>query len=127
MKPKKFTVAKMAQALRNCNGLKSQAARALGCSCQTVCNYINDNDELSEVYEEVLGANVDNAESQLRALIDERNPTAIIFFLKCKGGYVERHGHEVSGPNGGPVRVQSIEELTDEQLATIALRAEEGE
>ena len=51
---------------------------------------------------------LDDAETELRRQANEdRNTTALIFFLKTQGkgrGYTERH--EVTGADGAPQRVQ---------------------
>lgn len=53
---------------------------------------------------------LDFAEGKLMQLVNEMNPTAVIFFLKTKGkkrGYIEKIESEVYGKDGEPLQ-QSI-------------------
>lgn len=47
---------------------------------------------------------------------------SLIFFLKNYGGMSDKHEH--SGPNGGPIEVQSLDHLTDEQVRQIGALVE---
>lgn len=75
---------------------------------------VNKSERLHAVRNEVIDSTLDWAETQLFRLISEGNPTAIIFYLKCKGkhrGYSERS--EVTGANGapltpGPIQVEFV-------------------
>ncbi len=123
-KKERYTVEQVGKALRESAGLRSVAAKKLGCSPSTVLNYLTRHSQLLEVEAEAVEANLDRAEAKLMKKIDQGNMAAICFFLKCKGkhrGYVERT--EISG---GPTPIQylSLEEkrlsqLTDDELATL--------
>ena len=56
----------------------------------------------------------DNAEGKLQSLINQENPTAIIFYLKTQAkdrGYVERQ--EVTGQDGTNIKIQVVYESID--------------
>ncbi len=114
----RFTVAKVQEALRQSAGIRSGAAKLLGCAPNTIKNYIDRHPGLAEVEAEILDVNLDVAETKLQTAIREGNLTAIIFYLKCKGkerGYTERS--QIEGPDGGPVPVKpDMSALTDDDL-----------
>lgn len=43
-----------------------------------------------------------------------------IFYLKTQAGWKETQVSEHTGKDGGPIKTQSVEDLTDEQLLAIA-------
>lgn len=95
-RPEMFKPQQVIDALTAARGMRSLAARALGCTYRTVQRYINE-------YPEVAQAEVDAHEFMLdtielkaydRAMKDDT--TMIIFLLKTQGkkrGYVERQEH----------------------------------
>ncbi len=92
------------KAAENSGGFVSVIANRIGCSYNTVFLRMKTLPELKEKIEEEREVQLDNAEGRLQELINEKNPTAIIFFLKTrakKRGYVERQ--EVTGPDGDPL------------------------
>lgn len=94
----------VAVAIQDAKGILAQAARALGCSRQTVSNYIERFATVKAAYEEANETNIDFVESKLMSNINSGDTTAIIFFLKTKAknrGYVERQ--EVVGKDGGEI------------------------
>jgi DNA-binding transcriptional MerR regulator len=112
----RYTVDQVANALTEARGLISPAARALGCSGQTVRNYIKKHPTLAEVSEEEREKFIDIAEARLFQKVNEGNVTCIIFALKTVGkhrGYVERR--EVSGPEGGPLQHEDVSKPTTAQ------------
>ena len=95
------------EALKTAKGLKSHAAKALGCSRNTIDKYIKDYPTVATAYAEVNEKTIDDVESKLLNQIDDENITAIIFYLKTKAkhrGYIERQ--EVTGKDGSPVVYQ---------------------
>jgi hypothetical protein len=72
----------------NC-GLVTQTAKALNISRATIYKRINKSQSLKTAYEDIKMSMIDLAESKLFELIKQGNLTAIIFYLKCKGGYYE--------------------------------------
>ncbi len=98
------------KALREAKGFLSVVADRLGCTYQTVCNYISRYEQLQKVQEEINEKMIDFSENKLLSQINEGNTTAIIFHLKCKGkkrGYVERQELEHTGKDGGPIKIES--------------------
>jgi hypothetical protein len=90
----------MIHALKQSRGLISAAARAIGCSHQTIRNYIDRYPEVAEAVIEQREHLVDMAELQLWNRIHEGDTTAIIFTLKTLGkdrGYVEKAQVDVGG------------------------------
>jgi len=89
----KYTVRQVAAALRASAGLRSQAAKKLGCVPSTIANYISRHKALEKVEAEALEATLDLAEDRLIQNIREGKEASIFFYLKCKGkmrGYVEK-------------------------------------
>lgn len=50
------------------------------------------------------------------------DPTSIIFWLKNRRPREWRDRKEISGPEGGPIRLVTAKDLTDDELAAIAAR-----
>ena len=96
----RFTVAQVEKAIKESKGFLSIAAEKLGCTYQTVSNYINRHPTLQAVMDAINEKQLDLSENKLISQINEGNTTAIIFHLKCKGkkrGYVEKSEVEHSG------------------------------
>ena len=120
-----YTIEQIIEALEASGGFLSEAAKKLGCTWQTVRNYVNKYSTVQKALEAINEAKLDFSESKLLSQIKEGNTTAIIFHLKCKGkkrGYIERTEQEHSGPGGGPIRIQQsqFDEWTDEELEQYA-------
>jgi hypothetical protein len=114
----KFTPEQVEAALRAAAGIRSAAARMLGCAPSTIGNYLGRYSALREIEAEILEQNLDLAETKLLSAIRDGNLTAVIFYLKTKGkarGYTERA--EVTGADGGPI---DVTKLSDEELERIA-------
>jgi len=89
----RFKAQQVADALINARGILKDAARELGCSRQTIYNYIDKYTTVADAYNEANERSLDFAEGKLMDAIGKGNLTAIIFYLKTKGkhrGYVER-------------------------------------
>lgn len=122
-KKNKFTAEQIEIALKETGGFTTIAAKRLGCTYQTVCNYINRYKTLKKIKEELEENYIDLAENKLIKAVNEGNLTAIIFYLKCKGknrGYIERH--ELTGKDGGPITQKQLptldlSSLSDDELA----------
>lgn len=110
-RPNGYTAEQMISAIQNANGILAVAARDLGCTRQTVHNYVNKMSTVRAAYEDARETLIDFTEQQLYKQIKEGNITAIIFTLKTIGkhrGYVERQ--EVQHEGGSdPVKVQIVE------------------
>ena len=67
---------------------------------QTYYNWMEKDEKFATAIEDEQEGLIDFVESKAFNLINEKNPTMIIFFLKTKGkhrGYVETQEHKVSG------------------------------
>ena len=89
----RFTVRRVADALRQTAGIKTAAAELLGCDRSTITRYINRHPKLQAIDAEIADSTVDLTEDKLLQAIEQGNLTAIIFYLKTKGkhrGYVQK-------------------------------------
>lgn len=96
-----YTVEQVEGALRATKGLLSLAAERLGCTRQTVTNYVNRYKSLQKVRDEQRAHVVDTAELALMNAILDKQGWAVCFTLKTLGkdrGYVERQ--EITGKDG---------------------------
>lgn len=70
----------------------SEACIQTGISRQTYYNWLKAHPDFAEEIGNIIEESVDFAESRLKQLMREGNPTAIIFYLKTRGkerGYIE--------------------------------------
>lgn len=82
----------VAEAIVKNRGLCARAARELGISHQSLRRRIFNNQKLKEVFDSVTEFNLDEVESSLYDMVTDKNVTAAIFYLKCKGkhrGWIE--------------------------------------
>lgn len=87
-----FKPDKVIEAIEKAHGIKSQAARILGCNRQTITNYIDRHEDVKTAFEDAKESFVDMAESKLFENIEGGDVTSIIFCLKTIGkdrGYIE--------------------------------------
>ena len=85
-----------------------EACKVVGISNKTHYNWLNNDPEYKDAVDSIQDYRLDQAERRLDELINDKNPTAIIFFLKTKGkkrGYVERQ----------EVETVNREEMTEEE------------
>jgi len=88
----------MLAALEKSLGIVTTAARAADVSRETHYRWKEEDAEYKEAVRLIGEQAIDFAESHLHALIKDKNPAAVIFFLKTKGkarGYVERQEIQV--------------------------------
>ena len=81
-------------ALEKSLGVVTTACKSAELSRETFYKYYNNDPQFKESVDSIGEMAIDFAESKLHKLIQDENPTAIIFYLKTKGkkrGYVERH------------------------------------
>jgi hypothetical protein len=119
----RYSVARVAEALRKAAGIPSIAAAALGCTAMTVRNYLKRHPELREVAEEATETTLDLAESKLIGAINQGDQNAVRFYLECKGkhrGYTRRT--EVTGPGGQPIEVTDARDRLLAELAEMGKR-----
>lgn len=108
MAKQKFTPQQVAEALRASKGMVYVAARTLGCSANTIYNYIERYKAVKEVMKQERGVMVDTAELALWTALQNKEAWAISLVLKTLGkdrGYIERQEH--TGADGSPIAVIS--------------------
>lgn len=94
-KPQKFTPEQIAAALRATRGLLSDAAKQLGCSRQTISDYLERYPELKTVIVEAREAMLDFAEAKLYQHIAEGSERLLQFHLQTQG---RRRGYRTDAP-----------------------------
>jgi hypothetical protein len=129
-----YTAEQMINALIKANGMKTIAARNLGCEYNTVVRYINKYSTVAKALELSQQNTGDNIESTLLEMAlgrrgedgetwkHEPNISALIFLAKVhptmrERGYVERQ--EVTGKDGAPIESThtiKFEQLDDDEL-----------
>lgn len=80
-----FTAAEMAEAIRETAGIKTAAARRLGCHMDTVTNYIDRYPTVAAAYEQARAGIVDMAESVLVRRLNAGEWDAAKFVLTTLG------------------------------------------
>jgi DNA-binding transcriptional MerR regulator len=106
---RKYTQEQMIEALEQSKGLIAPAARALGCSRDTIRSYIDEYSAVAQAKLDQEEAVKDMAENALYAAILRGEAWAICFYLKCRAkdrGYVERA--ELTGANAAPVKIKLV-------------------
>jgi hypothetical protein len=101
----------MITALKETKGMVYLAARQLGCSHQTVYNYIKRHPTVEEAWKAEHGTVGDNAELALYSAILKGEHWAVTFYLRTKGkdrGYTERTEQEITGAGGGPIEQRLV-------------------
>ena len=96
-------------------GIVSQATKAMGIDRTTPYRWMREDDDFKDKVGEIQNVVLDFAEGRLYELVQEKNPTAVIFLLKTKGkgrGYVERT--EITGMDGNSLDVR-IEVVRNEK------------
>src|SRR5215208_4949736 len=106
---RKYTQEQMIKALEESKGLIAPAARALGCSRDTIRSYLEEYTAVGQAKLDQREAVTDMAENALYQAILDREAWAVCFYLKCMAkdrGYAERG--EVTGPSGAPVKIKLV-------------------
>ena len=104
MAKRRFSAKRMVDELTRTKGMVYIAAENLGCTPQTVYNYVNKYPAVAAAKELAEGKVLDQAELALYKAILNGEPWALQFVLKTKGkkrGYVERQ--EVAGVEDQPL------------------------
>ena len=90
---KRYAEKDVIAAIRDARGIKATAAANLGCTRQTIDNYISGSPAIAAAYREARDTLLDHAESQLVAKVDQGEWPAIRFLLVTLGkdrGFTER-------------------------------------
>jgi hypothetical protein len=102
-----LTAEKMIAALEKAHGYVSAACTELGCSRDHFYKKVKEFVTVQKAMDEIREKRTDYVESKMMKLIDDLNPTMIIFYLKTQAknrGYVERH--EVTGADGASIKIE---------------------
>jgi len=115
MKRDKIKNTDIIKALTASSGFIGAAAQKLKISRMTLYSWIKADDELTEAIDSINESLIDFTESKLMKLINEDNPAAIFFHLKCKAkhrGYIERT--EVTGADGKDLTIKLVSYKDDD-------------
>ena len=102
------------EALKKSMGIVSTACKLIGISRETYYRWYKEDDEFMKRVDEVSEMTLDIAESKLLELVEDKNPAAIFFYLKCKGkkrGYVEKSIIEYEGEQ--KIQVYKLDDNTE--------------
>jgi len=105
----KFTPDQMIEAIRKNKGMVYLAARAIGCTPQTVYNYAKRYKKVQAAINAERGTMIDEAELVLWKAVKNGEAWAVSLTLKTIGkhrGYVERQ--EVTGADGDAVEIRVV-------------------
>lgn len=86
-------------AMQESYGIVTSACLKAKCSRKTFYEYMKNDEEFRTEISDIENINLDFVESKLLSLINDENPAAIFFYLKCKGksrGYVERNETDIT-------------------------------
>ena len=110
----RYTQAQLIDAIQAAKGIKATAAQSLGCSRQTITNYIDRYPAVKAAYQEARDTSLDLAESKLIALVEREEWPAIRFMLVTLGkdrGYTERDDIQVLGGDPQARRQQFLDDM----------------
>lgn len=105
---------KMVESMRNSLGIVSNALTKTGVSKSCFYNWMKTDEVFKSEILDIEEYQLDFVEGKLLKLINDENPTAIIFYLKTKGrkrGFVERT--EVTGADGKDLNPSITIEIID--------------
>lgn len=94
---------------------EAEIAKALGCSIRTIQNRKKDNQDFMDAFSRGRAKACIFVGGKLMELIKAGNVAAIIFFLKCQGGWKETVKQEITGQDGGAIQLDARVELTTKQ------------
>ena len=98
---------------------KAQVASAVGISESQWYARESQEPDISEAYKRGKTKGVGTIANSLFEAARSGNITAQIFFLKCQGGWREAQRVEISGPDGGSVKVE-VEDARQQLLDRLA-------
>lgn len=113
----RYTVNDIKEALIKANGFYSKAAESLGCSINTIQNYINRYPDIAQTTKDIRHKRDDFVETMFMKGIQEGNPTLIIFYLKTQmrdRGYSEKESN--SSDNTLKIEHTFVDKKDDDDL-----------
>lgn len=108
-------------------GIVKYVCEALHISRSTFYNWRNSDTEFAQACVDAQEDALDHVENKLHELIDGKDTTAILFYMRCKGkgrGFVERTEVTPVDPNGNALMIPSI---TVEVMYPEGYQAPQGE
>jgi hypothetical protein len=90
IKPERYSVRVILAAIENSGGIKQTVAKKLGVSRHTVTNYQRKHPSVAAAFERERGIIKDKAESNIFTKIQNGDVPISQWFLRYKGGYVEK-------------------------------------
>ena len=126
MAEQRYTMTQIADAMRAHGGFISDTARHLGCNPMTVRRYIARYPALQQIIDDERDRVLDVAERANAKLIADGHPEQVRWFLGKMGrkrGYTDKNEIELSGPGGGPIRLdvdRFLDALTVAEAGTVA-------
>lgn len=96
------------------------AARQCGITRQDAYKHRDLFPDFAAAWDEAKEQGIDALELKLFSRANKSSDTLGIFFLKSHRPEIYRERHEVTGKDGGPIRVKTEKDLTDDELAAIA-------
>ena len=95
------------QALEKSLGVVTTACRSVGIGRTTFYKYYNTDNEFKKAVDDISNVALDFAESQLHQLMQDKNASSVIFYLKTKGknrGYYEKSHLDLT-TNNEPITI----------------------
>ena len=126
MASQRYTMQQVADAIRQARGMLTVTADILNCEPGTVYRYLERYPQLRLVVTEARERMTDIAENALYRAIEDTQPWAVAMYLKSQGrsrGYGDQSQLEISGPGGGPIRLdvdRFLDALTVAEAGTVA-------
>lgn len=102
------------QALKDNDGFVCHAARDLEIDPSTIHRRIKNTKKLRDAYRAMNRYNVEASEKKLLENIKKGDTTAIIFHLKCKGGWREKQEVQVKHKGKVHIRVKLPDDMEEE-------------
>jgi len=110
---------RMLEALERSLGVVTTAAKKADIARQTHYRWLKEDPEYAKSVKDIEDITLDFGESQLHMLMRDKNPAAVIFFLKTKGkarGYVESQEVVTYNPDKAPSWLDGSPMAPDQDL-----------
>lgn len=108
---KQFTQEQFKKAIPGSGGIIATIAKRVGCSWHTAHTYIHNNPAIARMYEDEANTIDDFAESVVINSMKRNDVASAKWWLerRRRGKYATKVETEVSGKDGGPIRITTIE------------------
>lgn len=98
------------EAFDESKGMTTTSCMRVGISKQTLCNWREDDPQFDEDVRNIQDKWKEWVEGRMMTLIENGNTSAILFYLKCKGGYQEKQHLTVENTGGIDVK-EALEDI----------------